>query len=155
MEGGTRKSSGDLWSGAALALLGAYIVAQAWQWDYMDPEGPGPGFFPLWYGVAILALSALLVASHLRRAPLRDKPLEWRRIGRALVVWLALAASVALFGALGFVVSLALLTYFIAAVMYRKPAWTAATVAAATGAGFYLVFDLALGLGLPSGVLGF
>jgi len=155
MEGGTRKSSGDLWSGVALALLGVYIVAQAWRWDYMGPEGPGPGFFPLWYGVAILALSVLLVASHLRRAPPRGKPLDWRRIGRALGVWLALAVSVALFGALGFVVSLALLTYFIAAVMYRKPAWTAAAVAAATGAGFYLVFDLALGLGLPSGVLGF
>ena len=155
MEGGTRKKSGDLWSGVALALLGVYIVVQARQWDYMDPEGPGPGFFPLWYGLAILALSALLVASHLRRAPLRDKPLEWRRIGRALGVWLALAVSVALFGVLGFVVSFALLTYFIAAVMYRKPAWTAAAVAAATAAGFYLVFDLALGLGLPSGVLGF
>ena len=155
MEGGTRKSSGDLWSGIALALLGAYIVAQAWQWDYSGPEGPGPGFFPVWYGAAILALSVLLVASHLRRAPLAGQPLDWRRIGRALGVWLALAVCVALFGTLGFVLSLALLTYFIAAVMYKKPAWTAATVAAATAAGFYLVFDVALGLGLPSGVLGF
>ena len=106
-------------------------------------------------GVAILALSVLLVASHLRRAPLRAKPLDWRRIGRALGVWLALAVSVALFGTLGFVLSLGLLAYFIAAVMYRQPALTAATVAAATAAGFYLVFDLALGLGLPSGLLGF
>jgi len=155
MEGGSRRISGDLWSGIALALLGTYIVAQAWQWDYSGPEGPGPGFFPLWYGVAMLALSLLLIASHLRRAPLRAKPLEWRRIGRVLGVWLALAVCVGLFGALGFVLGLALMTYFIAAVMYRKPAWTAATVAAATAAGFYLVFDLALGLGLPSGVLGF
>jgi len=154
MEGGTRRSSGDLWSGIALALLGVYIVALAWRWDYMGPDGPGPGFFPLWYGLAILVLSLLLVASHLRRAPLRDKPLDQRRIARALAVWLALAVSVSLFGMLGFVLSLALLTYFVAAVMYRKPAWTAATVAAATAAGFYLVFDLALGLGLPSGVLG-
>jgi putative tricarboxylic transport membrane protein len=155
MEGGTRRSSGDLWSGIALALLGAHIVVQAWLWDYSGPEGPGPGFFPLWYGVAMLALSLLLIASHLRRAPLAAKPLEWQRIGRALGVWLALAVCVGLFGALGFVLGLALLTYFIAAVMYRKPAWTAVTVAAATAAGFYLVFDLALGLGLPSGVLGF
>ena len=155
MEGGTRRSSGDLWSGVALALLGVYIVAQAWQWDYSGPDGPGPGFFPLWYGVAMLALSGLLVASNLRRAAQRGKPLDRRRIGRALGVWVALAVSVALFGALGFVASLALLTYFIAAVMYRKPAWTAATVAAAVAAGFYLVFDLALGLGLPSGMLGF
>jgi putative tricarboxylic transport membrane protein len=155
MEGGTRRASGDLWSGIALALLGAYIVALAWQWEYSSPEGPGPGFFPLWYGLAILALSVLLVASHLRRAPLREKPLEWRRIGRALSVWLALAVCVALFKALGFAVGFALLTYFIVAVMYRRRPATAAIVAAATGAGFYLVFDLALGLSLPAGVLGF
>jgi putative tricarboxylic transport membrane protein len=155
MEGGTRRSSGDLWSGIALALLGVYIVAQAWQWDYSSPEGPGPGFFPLWYGIAIVALSVLLVASHLRRAPLRDKPLDWRRIVRALSVWLALAVCVASFKALGFVVGFALLIYFIVAVMYRKRPATAAIVAAATGAGFYLVFDLALGLALPSGLLGF
>ena len=154
MEGGTR-SSGDLWSGLALALLGGYIVAQAWQWDYSTSEGPGPGFFPLWYGIAILALSALLVASNLRRTPARGKPADWPRIGRALACWLALAISVSLFKTLGFVLSFALLTYFIVAVMYRRPAATAAIVAAATGAGFYLVFDLALGLALPAGMLGF
>ena len=155
MEGGSRRISGDLWSGVALALLGAYIVAQAWQWDYMGPEGPGPGFFPLWYGVAILALSILLVASHLRRSPLRVKPPNWRRVGRALGVWLALAVSVALFKFLGFVVSLALLTYFVVAVLYGRPARIAAVVALATGTGFYLVFDLALGLALPAGSVSF
>lgn len=154
MEGGTR-SSGDLWSGLALALLGGFIIAQAWQWDYSTSEGPGPGFFPLWYGIAMLALSALLVASNLRAAPARGKTPDWARIRRALGVWLALAVSVALFKLVGFVVGFALLTYFIAAVLYRKPPATAAIVAAATGAGFYLVFDLALGLALPAGMLGF
>jgi len=154
MEGGTR-GSGDLWSGLALALLGVYIVVQAWQWEYLGPEGPGPGFFPLWYGIAMLALSALLVVSHLRAAPAAGKPVDWKRVGRALSVWLALAASVALFKLLGFVLSFALLTYFIVAVMYRRPIRTAAIAAFATAAGFWLVFDLALGVSLPSGMLGF
>ena len=154
MDGGTR-SSGDLWSGLALAALGIFIIAQAWQWDYSTSEGPGPGFFPLWYGIAMLALSALLVASHFRRAPERGKPVDWPRIRRALSIWLALAVSVALFKTLGFILSFALLTYFIVAVMYGRPAKTAGIVAAATGAAFYLVFDVALGLALPAGVLGF
>jgi len=155
VEGGTRRSSGDLWSGIALALLGVYIIAQSWQWDYSGAEGPGAGFFPLWYGIAMLALSALLVGSQLRRAPDGGKPVEWRRIGRALCVWLALAVSVALFKLLGFVLSFALLTYFIVAFMYRRPAATAAVAALAASAGFYLVFDLALGVALPAGILGF
>jgi putative tricarboxylic transport membrane protein len=155
MESGTRKSSGDLWSGVVLALLGVYIVAQSWQWDYSTIEGPGPGFFPLWYGIAMLGLSVLLVVSSLRRAPARANPVDWPRIGRALGVWVALAASVALFKLVGFVVGFALLTYFIVAIMYREPPWMAAIVAAATAAGFYLVFDFALGLALPTGVFGF
>jgi putative tricarboxylic transport membrane protein len=155
LEEGSRRS-GDLWSGVALALLGLYIVVQAWQWDYLGPEGPGAGFFPLWYGLAILALSLVLVVSNLRRrAPAAGAGVDWRRVRRALSAWLALVVAVALFKVLGFVAGLALLTYFVVAVMYRKPAATAAITAAAIGAGFYLVFDLALGLPLPSGLLGF
>ena len=52
-----RLRSPDVWSGLALAALGAYIVFRARGWDYLTPEGPGPGFFPLWYGVAMLGLS--------------------------------------------------------------------------------------------------
>jgi putative tricarboxylic transport membrane protein len=154
MEGRTRKS-GDLWSGVALAALGIYIVIQARQWEYLGPEGPGPGFFPLWYGVAMLGLSVLLIVSNLRRASARGDAIEWVRVGRAFSTWLALAVSVALFEPLGFVVSFALLTYFIVAVMYRRPLKTAALTAVASAAGFYLVFDRALNVPLPAGVLGF
>ena len=154
MEDGTRKS-GDLWSGLALAALGFYIIIQASQWEYLGPDGPGAGFFPLWYGVVILGLSALLIVSHLRRGSARGNAVDWTRLGRALSTWLSLAVAVALFKPLGFVISFALLTYFIVAVMYRRPLATAALVAVATAAGFYLVFDLALGVPLPVGMLGF
>src|SRR5262245_35907064 len=104
MEEETRKS-GDLWSGAALAALGVYIIFQARQWEYLGPEGPGPGFFPLWYGIAMLGLATLLVVSHFRRAPAQGTRVDWTRVGRALSTWLALAVSVALFKVLGFVLS--------------------------------------------------
>ena len=149
------RSLGDLWSGLALAALGVYIIVEALQWDYVTPEGPGPGFFPLWYGMAMLALSAALVVSELRRRSAGATAINWNPLGRALSTWLALAASVALLKPLGFVVSFALLTYFIVAVMYRRPLKTAALVAAASAAGFFLVFQLALGVSLPVGVLGF
>jgi putative tricarboxylic transport membrane protein len=154
MEGKTR-NSGDLWSGLALAALGLYIVIQARQWEYLSPEGPGAGFFPLWYGVAMLALAAALVVSSLRRGFPGGKSVDWRRVGRALSTWFALVVSVALFKPLGFVISFALLTYFIVAVMYRRPLKIAAFAAAASAAGFYLVFRLALDLPLPVGALGF
>ena len=154
MEDGTRKS-GDLWSGVVLAALGLTIIVQAWQWEYLGPDGPGAGFFPLWYGIAILGLSVVLIVSTLRRGSGRGNPIDWARLVRAFSTWLALAVSVALFKPLGFVISFALLTYFIVAAMYRRPLATAALVAVASAAGFYLVFDRALGVSLPAGVLGF
>src|SRR2546426_372725 len=154
MEDRTRKS-GDLWSGVALAALGLYIIVQARQWEYLGPEGPGPGFFPLWYGVAMLGFSALLIVSNLRRGYSRGNAIDWTKLGRALSTWFALAVSVALFKPLGFVVSFALLTYFIVAGMYRRPLATAALAAGARAGGFYLLFDRALRGPPPVGLPGF
>jgi len=154
MQDGTR-NAGNLWSGLALAALAIYIMVEALQWEYATAEGPGPGFFPLWYGIAMLALSAVLVVSELARRSAGGTSINWSPLGRALSTWLALAASVALFKPLGFFVSFALLTYFIVAVMYRRPLKIAALVAAASAAGFFLVFRLALGVSLPVGLLGF
>src|SRR5437764_9389714 len=140
-----RRGSPDFWSGLALAALGGYIVNEARRWDYLTPDGPGPGFFPLWYGLAILVLSLALVLAS-TRAPASD----WRGTGRALATWTALAISLALGKAVGFAVSFAALTYFIVAVMYRRGALRAAVVAVALVAAFYVVFPFALGVALPS-----
>jgi putative tricarboxylic transport membrane protein len=149
-------SAGNLWSGLALAALGAYITAEAWQWEYLGPEGPGPGFLPFWYGIAMLALSIGLVASNARRKPDPDAAtVAWGETGRALGVWLALLVCIAMFKLLGFVISFGLLCFFIVAVMYRRPLALAAMVALAGSAGFYFLFPFALGVALPVGVFGF
>jgi putative tricarboxylic transport membrane protein len=141
--------SSDFWSGLALGALGAYIVATASGWEYLGAEGPGPGFFPLWYGIAMLALAIMLVITNVRKKTTAENPLDWSEIRRALGAWLALAASLAALKLVGFVVAFAALTFFIVAVMYRRPLRVAATVALATTAGFYLLFPLALGVPLP------
>jgi len=141
-----RARNADLWSGLALAALAAYIIVQASGWDYTGPDGPGAGFFPLWYGIALLVLSAALVASSLLRAP---KAVDWRGTGRAAAVSAALAVAVALFKLVGFAIGFAALAFFIVAVMYRRPWPLAAAVAAGLAGGFYLVFPLLLGVNLP------
>ena len=145
----------DLWSGLALAALAAYIIAQAAGWEYLGQEGPGAGFFPLWYGIAMAALSLALVVSSVLREPGAEDRIDWAKARRALAAWLALAASVAALELLGFVTAFAALTFFLVAVMYRRPLAVAATVALASAAGFYGLFALALGVRLPAGVLGF
>ena len=151
----TRKT-GDLVSSALLAGLGAFIIVEARRWDYMAPDGPGPGFFPMWYGIAMVALAlGLLVVSLRGRAGTSGEPVKWREVGRALYAWAALTACLALLKALGFMVSLALLTLFIVSVMYRRPLIHGIAAGVLTSAGFYLLFPLALKVELPVGVFGF
>lgn len=138
-----RRRSADFWSGLALAALGGYIVVEARGWEYSTPEGPGPGFFPLWYGIAMLALSLVLVFSS------QDTRVDWRGSGRALATWGALVVSTAAFKFVGFVVSFAALTVFMVAVMYRRRWLTAVVVGVATAAAFYVIFPFALGVALP------
>jgi len=153
---GSRLSSGDVVSGAVLAALGAYIIVEARQWDYMGPDGPGPGFFPMWYGIAMVALSLLLIVGDVRqRARAAAQPVNRREVGRALFTWAAFAGCVALLKILGFMLSFGLLTLFVVAVMYRRPLRVALAVAAGSSIGFYLVFPLALNVSLPVGVFGF
>ena len=140
-----KAAKADFWSGLALAGLGAYIIAQAWGWEYLGQDGPGPGFFPLWYGIAMSVLSLLLVVSSF------SKPgnIDWSDAPRALAAWGAFAVMCAAFKLIGFLPAFALLTFFIVAVMYRRPLKVAAAVAVALSAGFYLVFPLALNVKLP------
>jgi putative tricarboxylic transport membrane protein len=146
------RKTGDLWSGVALALLGVYIVIEARGWDYLTAEGPGAGFFPLWYGIAILALALVLVCGAWRSRGGAGVPREARR---PLALLAALGVTVAAFKFLGFVVSFALLTFFIVAVMYRRPRTVAALTAVCTAAALHLVFSVALGVRLPTGIPGF
>ena len=147
--------SGDFWSGIALAALGAYIVTEAWRWGYMTEEGPGPGFFPLWYGSIMVLLSLALVASAVLKRPTGAAavPVRWNDLGRALLCWAAFVVSIALMPLAGFVASFALLVWFVVAVMARRPQRVALPLAIGGALLFYALFELALDLTLPHGLL--
>jgi putative tricarboxylic transport membrane protein len=147
---------GDVISGAVLAALGVFIITQARAWDYYTLDGPGPGFFPFWYGVAMVVLSLLLVLNAARAdSDGESKAVDWPGTGRAMTVWLAFALSVALMNFLGFLISFALLAFFLVAVVFRRPFTTAAVVAVASALAFHLIFPVALSVSLPTGPFGF
>ncbi len=139
-----------------LAGLGAFIIIEAKGWEYLGPDGPGPGFFPLWYGIAMVVLSLLLVATSVRRkSGMAGKAVHWREVGRALLAWAGLALCIGLLKILGFLLAFGLFTVFLVAVMYRRPLGTAVAVAVGVCLSFYLLFPVALNVALPVGKLGF
>ena len=147
---------GEVVSGVVLGALGGYIVSEAVRWEYLGPDGPGPGFFPVWYGAVMIVLSVVLVAQNfISVAAAAGKPVKWREVGRVFTVWAGFVACVALLKVLGFVLSFGLFVLFMVAGMYRRPWHVAVSVAAGCTAGFYLVFSFALDVRLPTGVLGF
>ena len=139
----------------AFAAFGAWIIFQARQWEYLGGDGPGAGFFPLWYGIAFVVLAVALAGSSFARNAAELARVDRAAARRALTAWAALAAAIASFGILGFVLGFGLLCFFMGAVLYRRPLGSATMVAVLATAGFYLVFALALGVALPAGLLGF
>ena len=144
--------TGDFWAGLAFAALGAFIVSEARGWVYLNDEGPGAGFFPLWYGIAMIVLSVALVVGAAMKARAPGAAMQWRGVGRALACWAAFAASIALLKLLGFIVSFALMSWFIVAILCRQRAKLAVPLAIAGAVVFWAVFSWGLDMSLPSGV---
>lgn len=146
---------GDFWSGLALAALGGGIVFVASRWDYLTPEGPGAGFFPLWYGLAMLVIALLLAGQSLRGGAAQAPRAFSAGQRRAIAVIVALAITVALLKVIGFATAFGLLTLVLVRYLYERSWGVAAGTGFALAAGFYLVFVFALGVELPAGPLGF
>jgi putative tricarboxylic transport membrane protein len=147
--------NGDVISSAVLAALGAYIVMEARHWVYYSDDGPGPAFFPIWYGIVMIGLSLALIAMTIVAREPKAKTPDWQGISRALITWAAFAICAVLMGWLGFLLAFALLTFFVITFVFRQPPVTAGIVAVVAAAGFYLVFPFALSVTLPTGVFGF
>ena len=64
---------GDVIAGGLTAALGVYITMTAMSWEIMGPDGPGPGFFPVGYGVALVALSLVLIFQRVLAQPYKMK----------------------------------------------------------------------------------
>ena len=151
-----RFRTGDAVSAGVLAGLGIYIVIEAHAWEYTSPEGPGPGFFPTWYGIAMVVLSLAIIAGRFYSGGrgARER-VNWREVGTALTTWLAFTVAVALLKVLGFLLAFGLFTLLLVCVLYRRPLVSGLAVAGGCVLGFYLIFPFALNVELPVGVFGF
>jgi putative tricarboxylic transport membrane protein len=144
----------DVISGSLIAALGVFVLTTALQWNYIGPDGPGPGFFPVWYGVLMIALSLyLVVKAAIKPDPEARSAIDWSGTGRALGTWAAFALSIAVMEPLGFYVSFGLLTLFMVTLVMGKPVVTALLTAIVMSASFGGVFSYLLSLNLPVGTL--
>ena len=144
---------GDVVGGLVGALTGIAVVVGSLGLRIGTPSSPQPGFFPFLGGMALVALSCVLVVqAGLGRSTGTESFGEVRR--PALLVG-GLGVYVGLLDPLGYVLA----TILIAGVILRVlgvTSWRVLAVGSvALSLGTYLLFGRVLGVDLPPGVLGF
>ena len=121
----------------------------------MAEDGPGAGFFPMWYGSLMIILSLLMVAGAVLKSDptAAGKGVNWSELRRVASCWAAFVACIALLQPLGFILSFGLMTWFLVSVLFRKPLVIALSTAVIGPLVFYALFTFALGISLPTGTL--
>lgn len=140
-----------------LVALGVFVVWEALAWEYMTRDGPGPGFFPLWIGLAIVVLSVFYLGFHaydiIRKQPVHRT--NWSGTGPVLAGWAAFMVAAALLKHAGFIASFTLLVVFLVRVIFERSFVAAFAVGVGSALGFWVLFVKLLSVRLPTGPWGF
>ncbi|MCE5281723.1 MAG: tripartite tricarboxylate transporter TctB family protein [Deltaproteobacteria bacterium] len=149
----------DLITGFVLLALSGFVIWSATQMPASATFGPGPGFLPLWVGVILAFLALLLLATAWRRKATGKDALSPFPGKQALLtitgVLGGLGVYILLIEALGFLADTFLFVAFLMKVVERERWPMTLVVSACTTAGLFLVFQVLLGITLPSNSLGF
>ena len=131
-----------------LATTGAVFVWQAARLDLGGIDLPGPGFFPLLLGSGLIVLSVLVGIGCWRSSDREAVELGHRDV---LIVIAALLLAALMFEPLGAYLTLALLAATVLVLVARARLPLAAVAAGLGLAGCWYVFQVLLGLPLPTG----
>jgi putative tricarboxylic transport membrane protein len=132
--------------------LSAFVVWESRSLEYYTKLGPGPGFFPLWLGVALggLSLIWLVQVSGRTESPKGAAFLpEGAGIVRILSTLAALVAMAGFMNLLGFQLTMFLFMVFLLMVLGRQALWMTVIAALLASVGVYHLFGGYLGVSLP------
>jgi putative tricarboxylic transport membrane protein len=148
----------DLITGVVLLVLSGGVIWQAWMMPPSATFGPGSGFLPFWIGLILALLAAILLVSAWRRKAEGTDAVSPFPGGKALLaitgVLGGLAAYIMLIEVLGFLADTFLYVTFLLRVVERERWPMTLAVAVATTAGLFIVFQVLLGITLPSNMFG-
>lgn len=158
-------ASGQTVATCVVGLLGVLFFALSFAYDWTLEDGSvGPAALPRTASALLVLVSALRLVTESRRAPAAVLPTvatpgapeveevpDARR--KLLLVCATVLVTALLIPYLGLLLSLGLMTLFLAAVVERQPVVRSLLVAVATLAVSYLVFVVLLNIPLPLGLL--
>lgn len=143
-------------------LFAAFIAQQSVELKYYTTLGPGPGFFPFWLAIMMMALAGLMFyqATFGRPGPMPDD--FWASRGgylKALAVIVSIIFVVVTMDNLGFRLVMAIFFAFLLLTLGRQQGivgWVTMIAVTAVGSwGAFWLFNDALQVPLPIGTFGF
>ncbi len=145
---------------ASLVVLAVsvYVIWEAKGLDYMSSLGPGPGFFPLWMGIVLAALSIgwLVQVSTTPQGPLETGFVPDRRAAlRILSIVGALVVLSALLEIFGFQVTGFLFLLFLLFALGRQNPLLTVVLSLVGSFGTYYLFKVWLQVPLPTAGIDF
>ena len=150
----------DQISGLIILGIGVFYLSKTAKLAIWKGKTLGPGFFPLLLGIALVALTVLLLvkATLAARDPSLSLPQRFfpSRSGLLKLLYLigALAVYVLTLQPLGYLLSTLLFLFALFLAWDPKRPGLAVAVAVGTVLGSYVFFDLLLQVQLPKGLLG-
>jgi hypothetical protein len=140
-----------LFCAAGLAAVAVFFIVQASMLALGSVALPGPGFFPLLLGFALLFCSIWIGAQLWRRAATGENyDLGHRDVIIAMVALLLIAP---LFESLGAYITLGFFAFILLVFVARVNVFVASASSAAGMAAVWYFFQILLGLQLPKGIL--
>lgn len=137
--------------GWAFVALGAYVSIEALSWHVYNHEGPGPGFFPLVYGIIMAVLGFILAMKETIR-PQPSAQSEATSPILAIATLAVLALGVPLMWILGFVVGFGIALFVIIRFIFGQSSTKSAIVAVAIVGALHVGFGVLLQANLPGGM---
>jgi hypothetical protein len=146
--------------GLVIAALGAWLLYKSsTELAFRGPNGePGPGYLPVLLTLCLIGLGLALSAVWLwgpkaRSGEAPTLSLSPRRIGRAVLVWLALLVCALLIEPLGFLLAGEVLVLLVIVVIERMRSIPLIITLLLLPSAMYFLFDTLLEVQLPGGTL--
>jgi hypothetical protein len=147
----SRVAIGELVLATFFVALGLLWVGTALRMPLWEGFAPQSGFMPLWYGIALVGLTVVVVINLFRQ---KENAKAEEPIGKPLIVLAVFAVGIAGLEPMGFSPAVFLMLLFMFVFIERLPVFSSVLVAVVTTAVLFLIFHTWLNVGLPLGPLG-
>jgi len=144
----------NLIAGVAVFLLGIATTLLAWMTlPYTGEFGPGPGFLPLWLGIALVVSSIPVIITDLRNTD-RSERLFQPETWKCLKVLILIVIVFLVLPVLGFSAGLALITAGGMRIMGKRSWVSCGVTVIGTAVCIHYLFGQWLSIPIPEGMLG-